>query len=1620
VVRWTLAGLLIALVSGAVPRAAQSTCNVIPRAVSEFRGALGVVDRPFATPGDFVELTVRREICDGASRGLADFDGSGAITPDDVVVTLIFEPPDGGARNAVVVAPSCAPVTPKLAACTAQIQGGTATCVAAPHPDLVVQQSAIDEKVRFRFPDTDDRVGAPGDDRTLAGPATIAVTPADTPLPCHLAASRCAGSTGLIACVDELYEIDGTCETSPEELGATFASFTALPQPNDYEALCSTPGTPCDGTASEVRFTTDAAGNALVPFDWRGVLVRLEDVPIPRLVRASTSLPAFAGSAAPVQVPDDTFLASFSPEGHRLPPLFTPLSDPTASDQATLFGSVDASFGVVRIARQTCSESGCSDPLFEFRDRYVAGAGPVVVAASQYTAAAESPVPLDGLAQTESLFAFVRSEALENVDLNGDGDATDPVLTLRDRVTGDVTPIGTNGADGRAATRIRQLPFQYAALAVEDDVVAWLEPEPLEGDCSVPLACDGNGDGDVFDTILRVYRARDGTLEDLLGTSIWVSDAEPVLDGRSLVISDGLVVWRESEWQRAVQRTELISVAPDAEQAMGSSGATDLTPDGRFVVFSSDATNLVPGEVRRTRGVYLRDRAFGSTELVSIDIDGNRDVYANDGVATSDGRLVAFTGISLRDRCVANDMAIPGCEPRTEHVTDGTHPRISRDGRYLAYLSPVPTPEEGPYEVDFDLFVHDTCTSNSIAISGCTRATSRMSNTPSEADAPDLAIGFAGTTPDFRFLAFSGFTGDWKAYLRDRLLPHATVVAPDDPSDTNAEPDVYVLGSCEGARSTARCTPIVDRVSVRSDGAQALHPFGVIRLSTISDTGRFVGFEALSDELTPADANSSVDVFVRDRLTGLTGIVSTNPAGTSGNGRSDSPLLTLDARAVVFSSYASDLAPPSDPWRFRDAFLRGSDPNDCTRDLTGDCDQSDQVLSVLDGRVRGGPVHLGAAKAAAVSGGSIAYVDGETSAVRYWRNRQAGPPLDLGLPADALDLSTDWLAALASESVVGASLNGDPDTEDSVVHVNPTATATAGSWTNLALASDEVQVVGSSVAFLVLESSQGGTDLNGDGDADDYVMHVYDAETAILENLGLAAEDFVLGEELLAFRVSEAAQGNTDLNGDGDSADAVLWIYDLSAGVPLNTEQAALACRLEACDPRIPYRVTGDTVTYLTAEGEQGGRDLNGDGDASDLVLQVFNAKQAMLASADGATTPLAGATAGVCSDTGAACGSDASCGAEATCFVPPGACILDRGGSCSAGLPCPSGQFCDGETSTCRERLDVACKSTVDCPGASFCEDTDQEIQRLVAPIAVAGGAAAAAPATGDLVFPGAGVCVEEAGREHGTCASDADCPTGHCAPELTTATAADSDGDGLVDPIDDCPNEPNPDQADLDADGIGDACDLRTCGNGVVEGRRGAPGDEQCDDGNTAPGDGCDKRCEAEWVGIAIPTSSLWIRDDVKPPINPALRKISFKSNTRKAAQANRVIPPAPGSPDDPTLAGGTLTVEHEGGHESVTASLPPSGWRPLGRHSKPKGFRYENETGGPIRRVAIKPDSISVHGGGASWSYSLDEPSQGAVRVILRLGDSLWCAQALCNQKDEPGRCWAKSVGPPTTCP
>ena len=215
------------------------------------------------------------------------------------------------------------------------------------------------------------------------------------------------------------------------------------------------------------------------------------------------------------------------------------------------------------------------------------------------------------------------------------------------------------------------------------------------------------------------------------------------------------------------------------------------------------------------------------------------------------------------------------------------------------------------------------------------------------------------------------------------------------------------------------------------------------------------------------------------------------------------------------------------------------------------------------------------------------------------------------------------------------------------------------------------------------------------------ILHVYDHTTASETSTGQAAEDYVAGNQIVAFRTSETpTTGSLNPDADNDTNDDVIRVWDLATDQLLETKQAVTPCNFEACDPRRPYRVSGNNVTFLTLEDDQGDLDLDGNGDANGIVIQTFNAAEALggaggfapaafspSSGADPEVITLAGVSGGVASVTGEACYTDVDCGGTAgSCFVPPGSCIQNLGTSCRLGNAC-SGNG-------------APCQSNDDCPG--------------------------------------------------------------------------------------------------------------------------------------------------------------------------------------------------------------------------------------------------------------------------------------------------------------------------------
>src|SRR5262249_25388283 len=150
---------------------AEAACNLIPQTAKTFDAAVGATNRPFAAPGEPVEVHVRP--CDTASAGFG-------VAPDiaDFLVTVVFTPSGAATKRAVVMTSDTDCSAVDLTACKTTLGAANVDCISAPASAMQVVDPTT---VRFNFPSTDNFVGSPGDLRTLTGPAKVAVTRAGTP-----------------------------------------------------------------------------------------------------------------------------------------------------------------------------------------------------------------------------------------------------------------------------------------------------------------------------------------------------------------------------------------------------------------------------------------------------------------------------------------------------------------------------------------------------------------------------------------------------------------------------------------------------------------------------------------------------------------------------------------------------------------------------------------------------------------------------------------------------------------------------------------------------------------------------------------------------------------------------------------------------------------------------------------------------------------------------------------------------------------------------------------------------------------------------------------------------------------------------------------------------------------------------------------------------------------------------------------------------------------------------------------------------------------------------------------------------------------------------------------------
>jgi len=360
------------------------------------------------------------------------------------------------------------------------------------------------------------------------------------------------------------------------------------------------------------------------------------------------------------------------------------------------------------------------------------------------------------------------------------------------------------------------------------------------------------------------------------------------------------------------ETTELISI-PDptliSYTPNGNSGfyPGSVSADGRFVAFSSDADDLILGDTNRQRNVFVRDLLLGTNVLVSADTNGvAASGFSFEPAISGDGRYVAFSSYASNlvagDANNAQDVFVRDLQMGTTRLVsaslDGIHPGnsnsfspvISADGRYVLFHSKASNLAAGSFGSGIEnLFLRDMQQGTNYAL---TTATSGVSS--------------AAMTPDGRFVVYAGILSGTttELYVWDTLAAARIYTNSVSQTAVSISPDgrrlAYLTGSSPGSLNVADLS--INSNWVASAGGFASHP-GL----RFSGDGRYLVY-ATSASNVVADTNTVRDVYLYDFQTGTNFLISQAfNSSNAGNGVSDSPDISADGRFVVYRSAATNL-----------------------------------------------------------------------------------------------------------------------------------------------------------------------------------------------------------------------------------------------------------------------------------------------------------------------------------------------------------------------------------------------------------------------------------------------------------------------------------------------------------------------------------------------------------------------------------------------------------------------------------------------------------------------------------------------------------------------------------------
>lgn len=293
---------------------------------------------------------------------------------------------------------------------------------------------------------------------------------------------------------------------------------------------------------------------------------------------------------------------------------------------------------------------------------------------------------------------------------------------VHDRKTGEVDRISVDSAgvagDSRCFFPVISADGRYAAYYA---------------DATNLVAGDVNGEKDIF-----VRDRKTGTTTRISVDSTGIEANDDSIQPR--ISEDGRYVVFESKATNLVAgdtngktdvfvhdrqkgTTERISLSAEGEQGNNISFRASISADGRYVAYTSRASNLVENDTNGKDDIFVYDRDTGALERVSVASDGTE---ANNKSSvprlSADGRYVTFYtkasnlvsgdtngkfDVFLHDRHTGKTERISVSATGIEGDDSSTNPKLSADGRYVAFSSRATNLVPGDDNGKEDIFVRD-------------------------------------------------------------------------------------------------------------------------------------------------------------------------------------------------------------------------------------------------------------------------------------------------------------------------------------------------------------------------------------------------------------------------------------------------------------------------------------------------------------------------------------------------------------------------------------------------------------------------------------------------------------------------------------------------------------------------------------------------------------------------------------------------------------------------------------------------------------------------------------------------------------------------------------------------